>query len=926
MGEPASNNAGFFVSGHLQQNQTNALVLKFPFGLCGNSPQMQNFLRALWSDLSLEGEITVQFLPSKCCLHLPVASIPDLDDDDLEYFSSFEENTYYTVAALRPGLGEYQKGKVQDVFWLPAVWLDLDFFHDQAHVAKNLPASLEEAAEVLLKNELDPSAVVSSGHGAHLYWFFDEPLRLPNVSRRRQIEIAFGEFQKRFKEKAEAVGWHIDKTTPLNQHLRLPGFVNRKKGGDFKKVEVLYLDPKVRYAPDAIFGRPLPKMRDPNQVFDEPIEIDLTYEAKSPEKTKEIHDKTFELLKNYSRKDWKEAVQNLLIGKPIAEIERDNVMNGLANVIIGVLWENDPESIHIDPEVLAELFLPSARAWAARPDATKTVEQEMTKAADKFRRGQIDFLTKQEKLRRSLEPLAKALIPPSIREKMWPTESGDTPLIESAAETPPEVEKKTFSELKHHVIICDEPDYYVWDFRTESYYGRPMKSSVIPAFVRDAWHRDVAPFGINAMTMDKKTSELKPKPADALIQQYGTLAKKVQGDLTLKESWFDPDQHVFHRAMCVMRDLPAEFDPDIDAFLHAFASDDYDALCDWLAGFPQLDKPLPGLVVTGGPGKFKTGLALALARLWRKSGPASLANIIKGFNEDIVNCPLILLDEGLPKNAENCSALLRSMTGQTSFICDGKNKNVFPVNGCVRLIIAANNPSVLNFSNENLTAHDLEAIRGRWLHIKVSDRAQAWLQHNNLDRRLTTRWIEGDGFAKHVLYLAQTRKLKSTSRFLVEGNSTEFHNDLIMQNEIDNAIFEWVVRFCTNPDALETKQKGRHEDPFARICEDSIFVNAQAMANIHLWETYMDERRQPTVRQIGRALEKISRENRRIRFENSRPRFHVLDLELVFRWCERYQVGDLDKIKENLKIEDARFKTNSANWDIESWRQERKSS
>ena len=82
------------------------------------------------------------------------------------------ENIFFGVAT-RDGLGGGKKNIVE----IPAVWCDVDF--------KNIP--MKRATELLKQCPLQPSVVVSTGGGLHIYWRLNEPVGPDNIPLVEQV-------------------------------------------------------------------------------------------------------------------------------------------------------------------------------------------------------------------------------------------------------------------------------------------------------------------------------------------------------------------------------------------------------------------------------------------------------------------------------------------------------------------------------------------------------------------------------------------------------------------------------------------------------------------------------------------------------------------------------------------------------------------
>jgi putative DNA primase/helicase len=198
---------------------------------------MRAFFDALWPK-AIEGNLTFWFFPSKKSAHLSLAALKELTDEDLEDLHRDNRagaHIYFGLGLRRPGLTSSKQGGKQDIVALPGFALDIDIHHPTAHVAKNLPRTDEEAYEIIA-NALEPTIIVHTGHGWHVYWLFKKPLLLTTATQRTQAQKAYKAFQQPFIDRAAKLGWHLDNTASIQRVWRVPGFINPKSTNPVKLV------------------------------------------------------------------------------------------------------------------------------------------------------------------------------------------------------------------------------------------------------------------------------------------------------------------------------------------------------------------------------------------------------------------------------------------------------------------------------------------------------------------------------------------------------------------------------------------------------------------------------------------------------------------------------------------------------------------
>lgn len=179
-------------------------------------------------------------------------------DEACEAVRSLEtENVYVGAAPLaripdaRPskanpeGPPRQGRGDVDDVGCLVALWADIDIAGPN-HARKGLPASQEQAEEIIRRVGRAPSILVHSGHGLQAWWLLNEPLLIAtDDDRRRAVMLARGWVQT-CRECAKAMGMDLDPVGDIARIMRVPGTMNRKSDPHVP-VTIVYAHPERRY-------------------------------------------------------------------------------------------------------------------------------------------------------------------------------------------------------------------------------------------------------------------------------------------------------------------------------------------------------------------------------------------------------------------------------------------------------------------------------------------------------------------------------------------------------------------------------------------------------------------------------------------------------------------------------------------------------
>ena len=67
---------------------------------------------------------------------------------------------------------------------IPGFWLDIDI-KGPNHYSENLPPDVDSAMEMLDRIGLEPTLVVKTGGGLHVYWLFNNPQYNPRPTESR---------------------------------------------------------------------------------------------------------------------------------------------------------------------------------------------------------------------------------------------------------------------------------------------------------------------------------------------------------------------------------------------------------------------------------------------------------------------------------------------------------------------------------------------------------------------------------------------------------------------------------------------------------------------------------------------------------------------------------------------------------------------
>jgi len=448
------------------------------------------------------------------------------------------------------------------------------------------------------------------------------------------------------------------------------------------------------------------------------------------------------------------------------------------------------------------------------------------------------------------------------------------------------------AELEHRWVIQRAGSVYV--LNREGDYEGPFEGRYDAPIALRRILRD-AP--VKLWTLTAAGTGIKKKTTAEIIEEYGSIAKKIVADMSAQITTYNEITHILREAVTpIRRDLRPVEHLEIDGWLKLFGGENYEKLVDWLACCSDLTKPLCALYFDGKKESGKTLFALGCARLWTTGGPADVDQVLGNFNDELSRCPIVFADESLPTtyNGKSVSARLRALLGIKERTLRRKYMSNADLSGALRLILAANNANLLDDLEAN-SADDLEAIAQRFLYLKVPDAAIEYLAQ--YEHGEPEQWVSR-GIAEHALWLRDNHEIKNPGhRFWVEGEISATHELLLTGGHWSSLVCEWLIRYLINPTPVQSNPEMRG---LIKIEGGELLVNEQVLTD--QWRTYlMDTRQDPVMRQIGQALRAISEpERKQLRWARRRIRYRVVVPAHLVAWSDRQGIGDAQLIRDRI--------------------------
>lgn len=300
-----------------------------------------------------------------------------------------KHNVFYGLGLRGADLGPYHRGKKKDIVVMPGLWVDIDI-QGPGHKGTNYPTGVAAIAEkILIPFGVEPSRVVLSGGGLHVYWAFDQPLTITDENR-AEVTALSKAWQARLIAHAAAAGWGMDDTADLTRVLRPVGTNNHKT--DTPRPVAFIGIPGPRYSYAALravippTGATVPAPTATGATVPAPTTLTLTTPVPTTDESTATISGIWRKLGKISDPTKREIVRAAREGRPLAEPgSRDITIQRLASWIAAIDQTTDPE-------VLAEAIMGRSIAAMAgqTPDDCPTIED----AAKKIARAQNEMAEK----------------------------------------------------------------------------------------------------------------------------------------------------------------------------------------------------------------------------------------------------------------------------------------------------------------------------------------------------------------------------------------------------------------------------------------------------------------------------------------------------------------------------------------------------
>lgn len=367
-----------------------------------------------------------------------------------------------------------------------------------------------------------------------------------------------------------------------------------------------------------------------------------------------------------------------------------------------------------------------------------------------------------------------------------------------------------------------------------------------------------------------------------LLERYSLPLQEVRKSLVIDEPILELPARRITMPTCPRRSILPRFDPAIDRWLQLLAGDHYEQLCAWLQWVPSLARPTAALVLTGDPSIGKSLLAQGLSRIWTTDGPTDLTDAMGKYDQVLETCPFCFADEGrIPRDFKGRERTedLREFIQATRRRTDQKYRDLLPLEGACRVQIASNNLNVLTLGGA-LSREDVDAIACRFLHVPGRIEAAHFLASRG-GHAGAIPWVEGDGIAAHVLYLAKIERYPWIGRFGVESQP-DLVDRMLVRGGPRAALCELIVKALREKTPL---RDGACVGGGVFACRVDWIPDA--------WDLHLGRRPRPETSGLIQALDGLGQ-----RAEFDGEGWFIIETSRLVQWSRDSGTGDPSRVTE----------------------------
>lgn len=145
--------------------------------------------------------------------------------DFIEKLKDKKIDLYVNCGIVRDNLGPRRRGSKEDIIALPGYYMDIDF---KSPSKPNCPPDVNAAISLVKNNGFDPTIIVHTGNGIHVWWVFKEPWVFADSAEANEAEMFNRRVSETILAKAAKQKWILDSVFDRTRLLRIPDTFNCK--------------------------------------------------------------------------------------------------------------------------------------------------------------------------------------------------------------------------------------------------------------------------------------------------------------------------------------------------------------------------------------------------------------------------------------------------------------------------------------------------------------------------------------------------------------------------------------------------------------------------------------------------------------------------------------------------------------------------
>lgn len=451
---------------------------------------------------------------------------------------------------------------------------------------------------------------------------------------------------------------------------------------------------------------------------------------------------------------------------------------------------------------------------------------------------------------------------------------------------------------RHSWIVLCKNSYYV--FVGGKYIG-PKNEKELQMEI----HKWLSPahevLELTVLSADK-TGAMVPreKTLEELCKDYGCSAE-VEMDNRIETPFFKEEgtRRVLTVCGLTRNDFEPKFRKDVDTWLRAFFSEsDYELVCDWLALFDDLTRPLAGLYIKGPPSTGKGVFVNGLAKMWQ-GGTVKYNHLLGDFNGLLERTPVVWADENIPR-AVQTSSDIREFITQDEWDLNRKNRDHCKLYGYLRFIFTANNFNMFANFKDSPDSDDLEAFAQRLVSVTVRNEAANYFKSDG-DSALYKAIMQDGALVEHMLWIKEQRRSAVRARGIRCGvmMGDRSGNEVIARFQVTSPVCDYICNFLVDTLLSAKKAKaalGKH----TLVKSSNVLVHTEAMVSSM---AAVDARMPFRKPEVSRNVALLSGHNR-TKTQRGGAHYHVIDKSLLKAWVDNTSYTDWEYIEEAIRLLD----------------------